>query len=142
MSRSKQLRRASAVLLPLALMGCGAQVSVPTATPLSTATPAPVSRNFKDGDYSAIGDYLSPGGPEQVEVQLTLKDGLVTVVAVVPRATRPISVKMQSTVRDNVAPLVVGKPIADLSLDKVSGSSLTPKGFNDALEKIRTQAQA
>lgn len=37
--------------------------------------------------------------------------------------------------------LVVGKNISTLSLGKVSGSSLTGKGFNDALSKIKAQAK-
>jgi hypothetical protein len=38
--------------------------------------------------------------------------------------------------------MVVGKNISELQLTKVSGSSLTPQGFMDALEKIKAEAQS
>jgi hypothetical protein len=36
---------------------------------------------------------------------------------------------------------VVGKNIASVYLTKVSGSSLTPSGFDDALTQIKSQAK-
>ncbi len=38
--------------------------------------------------------------------------------------------------------VVVGKKIDEVQLTKVAGSSLTPKGFMDALEKVKTEAKA
>jgi len=35
---------------------------------------------------------------------------------------------------------VIGKSIDDIRLDKMAGSSLTTKGFNAALEKIKIEA--
>ena len=37
---------------------------------------------------------------------------------------------------------VVGKSIAEIQLGKVSGSSLTSRGFNEALDQIRNQAKS
>jgi uncharacterized protein YpmS len=37
---------------------------------------------------------------------------------------------------------VVGKRISDISLSRVSGSSLTSQGFNSAIQKIESQAKA
>jgi hypothetical protein len=37
--------------------------------------------------------------------------------------------------------MVVGKNIDEVNLGKVSGSSLTPIGFNNAIEDIRSQAK-
>jgi len=37
---------------------------------------------------------------------------------------------------------VIGKNIADVQLSRVSGSSLTPEGFNNALATIKSQAQS
>jgi hypothetical protein len=37
---------------------------------------------------------------------------------------------------------VVGKKIDEVQLTKVSGSSLTPQGFNDALAKIKAEAKS
>ncbi len=95
---------------------------------------------YKDGTYTAVGDYVSPGGAEQVGLTLTLKDGIVTDSVLQVMATRPISLKMQDLVRDEHKAFVVGKPLDEVKLDKVSSSSLTPVGFNDAIEKIKKQA--
>lgn len=96
--------------------------------------------SYKDGTYTVVGNYTSPGGAEELGVTVTLKDGVITETSVEPKATRPNSVKFQGIFAENYKPLVEGKKIDEVKLDKVSGSSLAPKGFNDALEKIKTEA--
>lgn len=98
--------------------------------------------SYKDGEYTQEGDYTSPGGAEAIEVKLTLKNGIVVQSEVTPKAERPKSVFMQGVFVENYKSLVVGKNIKDLNLGKVAGSSLTPKGFNDAVEKIKAQAKS
>jgi len=109
---------------------------------LETVTVKPVITNFKDGVYDVVGEYVSPGGPESINVKLTLKNNVITEAEVVPNATLENSVKFQGLFIDNYKEMVVGKSISDLKLDKIAGSSLTPKGFNDALEKIKSQAKS
>ncbi len=106
-----------------------------TVTPMPTAT-------YKDGSYSAVGSYVSPGGEETIKVDLTLKDNVVTSVKTTAQATKPESKRWQQTFISGYESMVVGKKIEEVSLTKVSGSSLTPKGFMDALAKIETQAKA
>lgn len=101
-----------------------------------------VQVSYKDGMYTQEGDYTSPGGPEQIEVKLTLKNGIVEQAEVTPKAVLPKSKFMQGVFVENYKSLVVGKNIKDLRLDKVAGSSLTPKGFNDAVEKIKAEAKS
>lgn len=122
-----------------------AETSTPTtageqASPSATGTQT--ASAYKDGVYTVEGQYISPGGQEQIGVVLTLKDGVITDAVVTPKATRPISVKMQGAFSENYKPLVVGKNIDEVKLDVVSGSSLTPKGFNDAVTKVKEQAKA
>ncbi len=95
---------------------------------------------YKDGTYSATGNYTSPAGAEHVPVTLTLTKDVVTDVSVSVTATNPKSKYMQQVFVDNYKTQVVGKNIASLSLGKISGSSLTPQGFNDAVTKIKAQA--
>lgn len=97
--------------------------------------------SYKDGTYSAVGSYKSPAGDESIQVKLTLKDNLVSEIDVIGNATNPMSIKKQKEFTDGYKVLVVGKNIKDLKLDKVSGSSLTPKGFNDAIEKVKSAAK-
>jgi uncharacterized protein with FMN-binding domain len=96
---------------------------------------------FKDGEYQSTGVYTSPAGPEKIEVKLTIKDGIVAAAEVAPAAVHEGSKFFQNKFIGGYQPLVIGRKISDLALDKVSGSSLTPKGFNDAVTKIRQQAQ-
>lgn len=97
---------------------------------------------YKNGQYDATGNYVSPGGAEEVKVSLTLEDGIIKDITVTPQAFRPNSIKFQGLFAANYKPLVIGKNIDDVQLDKVGGSSLTPKGFNDAISQIKELAKS
>jgi hypothetical protein len=100
-----------------------------------------IKTQFKDGVYEQLGDYTSPAGPEQVDIKLTIKNGIVTESEVTPKAENPISKAKQEAFTKEYKTSVVGKNINDLQLGKIAGASLTPKGFNDAVEKIKAQAK-
>lgn len=102
--------------------------------------PAESTSEFKDGSYNAEGGYTSPGGSESVSVSLTIKNGVVTDSTVEPQAVNPNSKRYQGLFIGGYKTEVVGKSLADLQLGAVAGSSLTPKGFNDAVSDIKTQA--
>jgi len=117
--------------------------SVPISTDTATTTTgAPMISVYKDGTYSATGGYMSPGGPDTVNVSVTLANGVITDATVVSGANDPTSSHYQSIFIANFKPLVVGKNIDDVVLSKVSGSSLTSGGFNQALTKIKAEASA
>lgn len=98
---------------------------------------------YKAGKYTSEGEYTSPAGPEKVKVTVALKaDGTISDIEFVGETEHPMSKKFQGLFASGYKPLVMGKKIDEVQLDKVSGSSLTPKGFNDAIEKIKTQAEA
>lgn len=97
---------------------------------------------YKNGTYNTEGNYVSPGGPESIDVTVTLTDGIITDANVVSNAQRPMSKKMQEQFISGYKAQVIGKNIDEIELTKVSGSSLTPKGFNEALEEIKIQAKA
>jgi uncharacterized protein with FMN-binding domain len=102
----------------------------------------PSASNYQDGTYQATGKYISPGGEREIAVSITLEDGLITASTFEGFASDPASKRFQGEFAEGFQPLVVGKNIDELNLQKVSGSSLTPKGFMDALESIKTQAQS
>jgi uncharacterized protein with FMN-binding domain len=118
---------------------------VPATTP-EPATPVVEPKKttsvYKDGTYTATGSYMSPGGQDEIGVTLTLKGDVVTDVSATEMANDPRSKQYENMFIGGFKQYVVGKNIATLSLTKVSGSSLTPKGFNDALAKIKAQAKA
>ncbi len=97
---------------------------------------------YADGIYEADGNYVSPGGPRDIGIKITLEDGVVTAAEFEGRATDATSKRFQGEFRDNFKSQVVGKNIDDLDIKKVAGSSLSPIGFMDALEKIKVEAEA
>ncbi len=105
----------------------------------ATTTSGETSTDSGEKSYEAVGTYTSPAGPEEVGVKLMIKDGMVTDVLVTPKATAPASVKWQTAFAGGVKSEVVGKKLSDLNVGKVAGSSLTGKGFNDAVMKIKAQ---
>lgn len=97
--------------------------------------------SYKDGTYEAVGNYTSPAQKEEIEVELTVKDGMVTEAVFNGKATNEVSIKMQGKFKEGFAEEVVGKKLDEIALTVVNGSSLTPKGFMDALTKVKQQAQ-
>jgi len=97
---------------------------------------------FTDGTYEASGSYQAPSGTESVDVTVTLEGGVITDVVVVGTATDPEAKVHQGEFIDGIAGEVVGKPIDEIQVSKVSGSSLTSGGFNKAIEEIKAEAAA
>ena len=112
-----------------------------TTTTTTTASTASAS-TYKDGTYSATGTYMSPGGQDQIAVTLTLANDVVTSVTATPEAGDHTSARYQAKFVSGYKQYVVGQKISDIHLTVVSGSSLTPQGFQDALTQIEAQAQA
>ena len=142
--KSTQLAQASSVT---------PQVTIPVIPNTTHTPPVPVqippvdttkkvSYAYKNGTYSATGTYDSPGGQDTLGVKITLANDIVTDVSIVEGASDPISQKYQDKFVSGYKQYVVGKKIVDINLTKVSGSSLTPTGFNDALTQIKSQAKA
>ncbi|WP_244481436.1 FMN-binding protein [Rhizobium sp. Root1203] len=96
------------------------------------------SQQYADGVYTATGEY--GGQPSHITVKATLKDGVITAVTITPHAYVPESLELQQRFAAAVPKLVVGKPIDQVKVGKLAGSSGTPKGFNDAIEQIKRQA--
>lgn len=94
-------------------------------------------QKYTDGEYEAEGFY----GSKSIIVKVQLDDDRIKDVAVTPKTlTIPRSLGLQKKFAAAVPDVVTGKPIDEIHLDKLAGSSMTTKGFNDALEKIKSQA--
>ena len=96
--------------------------------------------SYEDGTYTAEGSYQTPETVEQITVTLTLADGVVTEVEVTGDPQAPETERYQGQFIDGIGDEVVGKPIDELNVSRVAGSSLTSGGFNDAVESIKEQA--
>ncbi|WP_218005324.1 hypothetical protein [Hydrogenophaga palleronii] len=105
---------------------------------------APVSgrkeeASYRNGTYTAEGLY--GGLPSRLTVTLTLAADRIQAVSVRTHATDPTSLDYQRRFAEAVPALVKGRPIADVQISKLAGSSVTPDGFNEALARIREQAR-
>ena len=115
-----------------------------TNTPVVTPVTAPKkgSYTYKNGTYSAMGSYMTPEGQVAINVSVTITDDIITDANVTSASGDRTSVRYQNKFISGYKQYVVGKNIADVQLSKVSGSSLTPDGFNNALSQIKSQAKA
>lgn len=95
---------------------------------------------YENGTYEATGNYTSPAQEEEVAIVITLEDGVVVDAEFEGKATHETSQKLQGMFAEGYTEEVVGKNIDDINLTVVNGSSLTPKGFMDALEKVKEEA--
>jgi uncharacterized protein with FMN-binding domain len=111
------------------------------AAPIMPGTSS-MNSSYKDGVYTTVGDYRSPAGPEAITVKLTLKDGKIVDSVVTGESNESVSQKFMDGFAQNHKALVVGKSIDEVKLGVVSGSSLTPKGFNAAVEQIKKEAKS
>ena len=93
---------------------------------------------YTDGEYTATGEYAK--GKNSIIVALSLKNDSIAFVAVTPMATNKTSLGLQKKFAIAISDEVVGRSINDVHLDRLAGSSLTTQGFNDAIEKIKSQA--
>ena len=56
-------------------------------------------------------------------------------------ATDPTSLDYQQRFAEAVPAVVLGRKVDDLRVQKIAGSSSTPDGFNEAVNKIKAIAQ-
>jgi hypothetical protein len=111
-----------------------------TSTPSVEEAPTVTTTKYRNGTYSAEGTYTSPAMKEEVAITLVIENDIVTDATFTGKATNEVSVKLQDFFAQGYKAQVVGKNINSISLTVVNGSSLTPKGFEDALVKIKAQA--
>lgn len=124
-----------------AMMSSSSAAGVPAPTAMSSSSAAAMAE-YKDGTYTATGEYRSPAGNDEIEVSLTLKDGVITAATYEGMAKMGKSKDFQAKFGAGYEAAVIGKSIDSLSLGVTNGSSLTPKGFMDAVAKIKAEAQA
>ncbi len=100
------------------------------------------SNDYENGTYTATGSYQSPAGPETVTVSLTVENDVVTAVTSSVHSDSDISLRLQGLFAEGIGGEVIGMDLDEIGgYSSVNGSSLTPKGFDDALEQIRAEAE-
>jgi uncharacterized protein with FMN-binding domain len=122
----------------------GTSSTTDTTTPTTTdnSSSSTSSSSYKDGTYSASSSYFVPHGNESIEVDLTLKDGVITTASIQNSEGDHESAAYQEDFASAYKSFVVGKKISDLQLGVIAGASDTTQGFEDALSQIASKAQA
>lgn len=131
--RSAAFAGAAGILL---LAGCSGAGDAESPAPDAGTT------EYTDGTYTAEGSYQTPETVETISVSLTLEDGVVTSVEVTGDPQARETEQYQGQFIDGISEEVEGRPIDELNVSRVAGSSLTSGGFNAALEDIKEQAAA
>jgi len=137
----------------LLLAGCAAESSSaetttdsPTpqttgqASPAATGAGSSTGTTYKDGTYTADGSYQTPETVEKITVSVTVSGDKVTTVEVTGDPQAAETKHYQGQFIAGISAQVVGKKLDEISVSRVSGSSLTSKGFTQALATIRTEA--
>lgn len=108
----------------------------------TTGTTQTQSSAYKDGTYTGTGSYETPETTEDLTVTLTLKNDIVTDVSFTGTQHVHETRQYQAQFASGYKQFVVGKNIDDISVSRVSGSSLTSGGFMAALAQIKAEAKA
>jgi uncharacterized protein with FMN-binding domain len=144
-SKRMKVATVAGISVALVLAGCsttdteaprspsGSDAGVTRSGPASSRDPA-----YADGNYTATGEYGSL--PSSIGVSVTLDDDVVTAVEVTPNATDPTSRDYQERFAEAVPAEVVGRPIDEVRVGRLAGSSGTPDGFNAAIRRIEERA--
>lgn len=114
-----------------------------SSNPSPTSPPEPVTGPYRDGEYAATGEYVSPAGVETIQVTVTLKSDLIDDVVVEwtdGDASAEVE-RFQNEFIVDILPVVQGVHLDEIVVDRVGGSSLTSSGFKVAIEQIKALAQ-
>ena len=125
--------------LPLLLPGTPTEDGI-VLGPVPT-TPSYTDADLKDGTYSSAVRYEVPFEyTELVNLEVTVAEGVITDSVVEFEVTNPASESYVRSFDNYYKDKVVGQSLAEVSLARVGGASLTNAAFDAALEKIKAEA--
>ena len=113
-----------------------------SSTDTSSTDSTSTASSYKDGTYTASSSYYVPHGTETIDVTLTVQNGVVTNSSILNSESDRESARFQEDFTASYKSSVVGKSLSDIKLSFIAGASDTTDGFNEAVAKIQTQAQA
>lgn len=109
----------------------------------TTTSASSTSTTYKDGTYNAMGNFYTPDGGEQIGVTVTLVKGNISSVKVDDSSIyNGTSFAYTERFVNGISSVVVGQNIDNVNVGRISGASLTPMGFNNAIETIKANAKA
>jgi uncharacterized protein with FMN-binding domain len=141
-TKAQQKSQSSVVVTSTPATNSIATSSTTTVEPSSATTSSASNSGYKDGTYSATVDYFVPRNEEEIQVSLTLKDGVITDSSIQNSESDGESAQYQESFASEYKTYVVGKNISGVNLSYVAGASDTTQAFNDAVSKIKSEAQS
>lgn len=147
------------------LVGCTTKKEVSTQKELEGLAPETIARvesqnketaelaqnDFRDdiknetstvsGEYTGDGYYEVHDGTvkEDIDFKFVIENDVVASFEMLGEASVPDSAWHQELFMEKATPKIVGKDIATLEIDVVSGASATTEGFRKALQDVREQ---
>lgn len=97
--------------------------------------------SYRDGEFTASGTYSSPDGTDEIDVSVTLRNGVIESVSVETNPKSTTGARHQQLFAEGIAGEVEGERIDEVEVGRVNGSSLTGAGFNQAIGRIRQEAR-
>ncbi len=126
-----------------ALSSTTTQPSATASTYGTAQTTNTTTSTYKDGAYTAQGSFYTPDGTEQIGVTIKLSGNNITSVSIDDSSIYSgTSFAYTERFINGLNSVVVGKNIDNVNVGRISGASLTPIGFNAALDTIKSQAKA
>lgn len=119
-----------------------ANTATATATTSSSPSASSVGSGYKNGTYTATVSYSVPkGATNQIAVQATISDGKITAVSSKDTFSDRESGDYIDSFESSLKADVVGQPLSGFSASRIGGASLTTYAFEEAIQKIATQAK-
>lgn len=107
---------------------------------IETEVEMTVDSGIEAKSYTENVSYLTPARTEhKMAVTLKVANGIVTEADVVYDGGAGYSNPSQERFDGAVSAEVIGKPLAEISLSRVGGASLSTNAFNEAVLKIQAQ---
>lgn len=98
---------------------------------------------YTDGTYTATIRYYVPDeGQNALKATITISNGTVDAVNINDTYRDRKSKQYIDSFESHISSVAEGKPVAQFSVGRVGGASLTSSAFNDALDVIRNDAKA
>jgi uncharacterized protein with FMN-binding domain len=108
----------------------------------STTTSSGATGSYKDGTYTASTSYMVPhGGQNSLSATITVAGGSITAVTVNDNYSDRESGMYVSDFESAISSSVKGQSLANVSVSRVGGASLTSEAFNSVLDTIRSDAK-
>ena len=97
-----------------------------------------ITNKYKNGEFSENIKYDSPGGSEDLGVNIKIENDVVVSLSIIEGAHHPKSKQYQKAFIDGVEGKVVGKNLDEVSPSTISGASLTTNAFNLMIRQIKS----